>query len=482
MNLRLLLHILGALLIFLSISMLLPVIISLLYREDDFFAILISAGITAILGIILYFSCKIDRELKIREGFALVSLAWLCYAIFGSLPFYLSNYIPSYTDAFFETMSGFTTTGASILNAGDYQNLPHGLLFWRSFTHWLGGMGIILLSLALLPLLGIGGMQLYRAEVPGPEHDKISPRIRNTAKILWQVYFLISIIEVIILYLAGMDLFDSLCHTFGTMATGGFSTKWDSIGFYHSALIDYIIIVFMLIAGINFSLHYRALKGDLTSHWFDPEVRFFISLVVMGTIIISIDIFFLKGYSLSSAIQKGFFQVVSIITTTGFTTDDYQVWGASSQLILLIFMFFGGCAGSTGGGMKIIRILVILKFGFNEIKRLLHPNAVLHVRIGKRTIPQEIVANICGFFLIYLNLFIIGIIFMSILGLDFNTSIGSVAACIGNIGPGLGNVGPSGNYANIPLIGKWFLSFLMLFGRLEIYTVIVLIMPVFWKK
>jgi trk system potassium uptake protein TrkH len=482
MNIRLLLYILGSLLIFLSISMLLPLIVAFIYREDDFFAILISAGITAILGMIFYFTCKIDQEIKIKEGFALVALTWLCYVLFGSLPFYLSHYIPSYTNAFFETMSGFTTTGASILNEDDLQNLPHGLLFWRSFTHWLGGMGIILLSLAIFPLLGIGGMQLYRAEVPGPEHDRITPRIRNTAKILWQVYLLISLAEVCILYIAGMNFFDALCHTFGTMATGGFSTKWNSIGFYNNTLIDYIIILFMLIAGLNFSLHYRMLKGNLTSHWFDPEARFFFSLIGLGTLIIGIDIFFFKGYTLSLAVKKGLFQVVSIITTTGYTTDDYQLWGYSSQIILLIFMFIGGCAGSTGGGIKIIRIMVILKFGLNEIKRLLHPNAVLPVRIGKRSIPQDIVTNICGFFLIYLFLFIIGIIFMSILGLDIVSSIGSVAATIGNIGPGLGGVGPSGNYANIPIIGKWFLSFLMLFGRLEIFTVIVLIMPIFWKK
>jgi trk system potassium uptake protein TrkH len=343
-------------------------------------------------------------------------------------------------------------------------------------------MGIILLSLAIFPLLGIGGMQLYRAEVPGPEHDRITPRIRNTAKILWQVYLLISIIEICLLYIAGMNLFDAVCHTFGTMATGGFSTKGNSIGFYNNTLIDYIIIIFMLIAGLNFSLHYRTLKGNLTSYWFDPEARFFIIVIILGAIIIGIDIFFFKGYSFSLAIRKGLFQVVSIITTTGYTTDDYQLWGTSSQIILLIFMFIGGCAGSTGGGMKIIRIMVILKFGLNEIKRLLHPNAVLPVRIGKRSLSRDIVANICGFFLIYLFLFIIGIIFMSILGLDFISSIGSVAATIGNIGPGLGGVGPSGNYASVPIIGKWFLSLLMLFGRLEIFTVIVIITPVFWKK
>jgi len=480
MNLKALLYLLGALLIFLAATMVLPVIVSLIYGEGDLIPLMISSAITAISGGILFITCRIKHELRIREGFALVTFAWLAFALFGSLPFYLSGYIPSFTDAFFETMSGFTTTGATILQ--DIEILPHGLLFWRSFTHWLGGMGIILLSLAILPLLGVGGMQLYKAEVPGPEHDKLSPRIKDTAKILWEVYIIISLVEAILLYIGGMNVFDALCHTFGTMATGGFSTKNASIGYYNSAFVDYVIIVFMLIAGINFSLHFATLKGDLKSYTKSPETLFFLSLIFIGTLAIYLDIYLFHAYSAQDALQKSLFQSVSIITTTGYGTDDYEQWGAASQLVLFVFMFLGGCAGSTGGAMKIIRSLVLLKFGLNEIKRLIHPNAVLPVRIGHRTIPREIVSNIAGFFLIYLVIYVIGVIFMALLGLDILTALGSVAATIGNIGPGLGSVGPTDNYASIPATGKWILSFMMLVGRLEIYPVIILLTRSFWKK
>lgn len=480
MKIRALAYFLGALLIFLAISMLLPALVALIYGEDDLVPTLISSGITALVGLTLYFTCKDQYEITIRDGFALVTVSWLAFALFGSLPFILSGHIPSLTDAFFETMSGFTTTGATILP--NVEILSHGLLFWRSFTHWLGGMGIILLSLAILPLLGVGGMQLYKAEVPGPEHDKLSPKIKDTAKILWEVYIIISLIEAVLLYVAGMDVFDSLCHTFGTMATGGFSTKNASIGYYNSAWIDYIVTTFMIIAGINFSLHYHALRGDIKSYFTNPETRFFIGLIAGGTLLIALDIFLYHDYSVQESIRSSLFQSVSIITTTGYGTDDYEKWGTSSQIVLFLFMFLGGCAGSTGGGMKIIRSLVLIKYGFNEIKRLIHPNAVLPVRIGHRTIPREIVGNISGFFLIYIMLFIIGVLAMAILGLDLETAFGSVAATIGNIGPGLGTVGPTDNYAHIPVTGKWILSFLMLVGRLEIYPVIILLTPAFWKK
>jgi len=460
--------------------MLLPLLVSLIYAEDDFSSFIISAVITGVIGMVLYFSFRTQHDLRLRESFALVSLTWLAFAFFGALPFYLSGYIPSYTDAFFETMSGFTTTGASILT--DIEILPHGILFWRSFTHWIGGMGIILLSLAILPLLGVGGMQLYKAEVPGPEHDKLKPRIKDTAKLLWEVYMLITVVQMIMLYLAGMDLFDSICHTFGTMATGGFSTKNASIGHYQNATIDYIIILFMLIAGINFSLHYKALRGRLSSYWHDPETKFFFFIIGTGLIIILADLYISQNYSLLKSVQKGLFQVVSIITTTGYGTDDYEAWNSSSQIILFLFMFLGGCAGSTGGGMKIMRSLVVVKFALNEIKKLIHPNAVLPIRIGGRTIPREVVGNIAGFFLIYLGIFMGGVLFMTLLGIDFTSSLGAVAASIGNIGPGLGSVGPTDNYAHIPQLGKWVLSFLMLVGRLEIYPVIIFLTPTFWKE
>jgi len=460
--------------------MIIPVLISLLYSEDDWQAFVYSAGISGLAGLLLFYLFRKQHDLRLREGFALVTSVWLAFAFFGALPFYLSGYFSSFTDAFFETMSGFTTTGASILT--DIEKLPHALLFWRSFTHWIGGMGIILLSLAILPLLGVGGMQLYKAEVPGPEHDKLRPRLKDTAKILWEVYMLITVVEIILLCLAGMNVFDSVCHTFGTMATGGFSTKNASIGYYQSAIIDYIIIFFMLVAGINFSIHYRALRGRPGSYWQDAETKFFLFIIGFGALIIIVDLYLSYNYTLGQSIQNGLFQTVSIITTTGYGTDDYEKWGSSAQVILFLFMFLGGCAGSTGGAIKIMRSLVMLKFAANEVKKLIHPNAVLPIRIGKRTISQEVVGNIGGFFMIYIGIFVIGVVLMTILGLDFVSALGSVAATIGNIGPGLGSVGPTDNYAHIPVLGKWLLSFMMLVGRLEIFPVIIFLTPAFWKE
>jgi trk system potassium uptake protein TrkH len=480
LDVRVILSIVGALLIFLALTMIIPALISLVYDENDWLAFIITAGISGFSGTLLFFIFKGSHDLRLREGFALVTFAWLAFAFFGALPFYLSDYIPSYTDAFFETMSGFTTTGASILT--DIEKLPHGLLFWRSFTHWIGGMGIILLSLAILPLLGVAGMQLYKAEVPGPEHDKLKPRLKDTAKILWEVYILITVVEIILLYLAGMNVFDAICHTFGTMATGGFSTKNASVGYYQNATIDYIIVVFMLIAGINFSLHYRALRGRIGCYWQDAETKFFFLIIGIGTLIIMTDLYFSGNYTLSKTLQSGLFQSVSIITTTGYGTDDYEKWSSSSQIVLFLFMFLGGCAGSTGGAIKIMRSLVMLKFAGNEIKKLIHPNAVLPIRIGKRTIPQEVVGNITGFFMIYIGIFVLGVVSMTMLGLDFTSALGSVAATLGNIGPGLGSVGPTDNYAHIPQLGKWLLAFIMLVGRLEIFPVIIFLSPTFWKK
>ncbi|MBD3224010.1 MAG: TrkH family potassium uptake protein [Caldithrix sp.] len=479
-NIKAILNVLSALLIFLTASLLIPSTIAFFYNEGDFQAFLYTDIISLALGLIGLLLTRNRDELRIKDGFIIVTLGWIIFALIGALPFKLSGFIPSYTDAFFETMSGFTTTGASILN--NIEALPHGLLFWRSFTHWLGGMGIILLSLAILPLLGVGGMQLFKAEVPGPTPDKLTPRIRHTAELLWGVYVLISVAEIIALKFAGMSWFDSACHTFGTMATGGFSTKTASIGHYNSALIDYIIIIFMILAGTNFALHFRALRGKPFIYWKDREAVFFAAVIAIAVIIIGVDIYFFKEKSLFQAAQYTIFQVVSILTTTGYATADFEQWSTLSQIILFMLMFMGGCAGSTGGGMKIIRSMILLKFGLNELKQLLHPQAVLSVRIGDQPIPKEIVTNIVGFFLFQIILFIIGILVMSGLGLDIVSALGSVAATINNIGPGLGSVGPTDNYSNIPVFGKWFLSFLMLAGRLEIFTVIVLFSPAFWKK
>jgi trk system potassium uptake protein TrkH len=473
-------HILGFLLMFLGIAMVLPVPFSLYYGDGDYQALLISAGITLLSGFIIFKATKFERELRPKEGFAVVTFSWTLLSLFGCLPFLISGAIPSFTDAFFETMSGFTTTGASILT--DIEGLPHGVLFWRSLTHWFGGMGIIVLSLAILPFLGVGGMQMFKAEVPGPVKDKLTPRITETAKILWGVYVLISAVEALLLSLGGMNLFDSLCHTFGTMATGGFSTRNGSIGAYESAYIDYVVIIFMIVAGTNFALHYRLLRGEFRAYFRNKEFVFYLGIIALGLVIIGVEVFFRHYRDVSLTFRKSLFQVVAIMTTTGYTTEDYGKWSFGAQFVLFVLMFVGGCAGSTGGGIKVGRIYLLVKFVFSEITHLLHPHSIRPVRIGDTPIPREIVSNVVGFFITFVLLFIVGVLIMSALGLDMPTSFGAVAATINNIGPGLGNVGPSVNYAHIPAIGKWVLSFLMLVGRLEVFTVIILFSPSFWQK
>ncbi|MCA9735627.1 MAG: TrkH family potassium uptake protein [Deferribacteres bacterium] len=477
---RAIINVLFALLIFLGGSLLFPAIVAWIYGGPDVWSF-VETGIGCIIvGAFGFALTRLQYELRPKEGFVIVTFGWLLFAGIGAIPFVLTEATPSYTDAFFETMSGFTTTGATILT--DIEKLPHGVLFWRSFTHWLGGMGIILLSLAILPLLGVGGMQLFKAEVPGPSPDKLSPRIKETAKMLWVVYFLLTFIETMLLWWAGMSFFDAVCHAFGTLATGGFSTKNASIGHYNNPIIDYIIILFMIFAGTNFALHYRALQGKILYYWKDPEVRVYLGIIAVGTLIVGIAVWFHTEYGLADNFRHSLFQVVSILTTTGYGTSDYELWGVTVHLLLFIFMFIGGCAGSTAGGMKIIRPLVLFKFSRAEVLRLIHPQAVIPVRIGSMVIPHAIIATITGFFLFYMALFVVGTLFMSMLGLDLATSLGSVAATIGNIGPGLGDVGPTDNFSHIPKVGKWVLSFLMLAGRLEVFTVIILFSRSFWRR
>jgi trk system potassium uptake protein TrkH len=464
----------------LGIAMLLPIPFSFFYGDSDYMALLISAAVTLITGYVSFILTDFDRELRAKEGFAIVTFGWLFFSVFGSLPYMLSGTIPDFTNAFFETMSGFTTTGATIIP--NIEALSHGVLFWRSLTHWIGGMGIIVLSLAILPFLGVGGMQLFKAEVPGPVADKLKPRVTETAKILWGVYVLLTAIEAGLLMLGGMTLFDALCHSFGTLATGGYSTKNASIGAYNSAYIDYVVILFMILAGTNFSLHYRFLRGDFKAYLRNKEFLFFLSIIGLAFLIIVSDTYFNHYNNLATTAQKTLFQVVAILTTTGYGTADYEQWAFSSQFTLFMLMFFGGCAGSTGGGIKIIRIFVLVKFVFSEITRLLHPHAVIPVRIGHTVIPREVVTNVLGFFILFILTFMLGVLTMSAMGLDMATSFGSVAATLANIGPGLGNVGPTDNYANIPLLGKWVLCLLMLMGRLEIFTVIILLSPFYWQK
>ena len=482
-NIKLILRFIGFLLIVEGFFMFLGIPFSIYYCGNNCNSLLISGLITSFSGLILLLLTRknYNKNIGKREGYIIVTFSWIIISIFGTLPFLISGAIPDFTNAFFETISGFTTTGASILN--DIESLPKGILFWRNITQWIGGMGIIVLSIAILPVLGIGGMQLYAAEMPGPAPDKLHPRITQTAKRLWGIYIILTFVETGLLLLGNMSLFDALCHAFGTMATGGFSTQNTSIAGY-SPYIQYVIIVFMIFAGTNFTLHYLALHGKLKKIWQNEEFRYYVYLIFLVSIIITVSLIILSNESFERAIRESLFQVISIITTTGYVTANYLGWPGLLWMIIFLLMFVGGCAGSTGGGIKILRQLLLFKNSGMELKRLIHPKAIILVKYNRKTVSQDIIFKIMAFFLIYIIIFALGTFVMSLIGLDFETAIGSTVATLGNIGPGIGQVGPceSCNYFNIPDFGKWFLSFLMLIGRLELFTVLILLSPAFWRK
>jgi trk system potassium uptake protein TrkH len=461
--------------------MFLPLACGWYYDDNSVAPLFLSLCVTVLAGTFLMFSFKRPKPLVInhREGMVIVSLGWAACAFFGALPFALGGF-PSFTDAFFESVSGFTTTGASILT--NIEALPKGLLFWRSLTHWLGGMGIIVLTIAILPFLGVGGMQLYKAEVPGPVADKLQPRIKDTAMSLWKVYVLFTVAQVLLLMFGGMNLFESICHAFGTMATGGFSTRNTSIAAYDSAYIDGVITFFMLVAGVNFALHFQLFRGRPLTVWRDPEFRFFVILVLVLTAVVTFSIQSSSYSSWPEALRFGSFQVASILTTTGYATADYELWLPLPQGVLLLCMFIGGCAGSTAGGIKCMRVMLLFKHAYRELFRLVHPRAVLPLKFGPKLVKEEVLTSIWGFFVLFIVLFVLSALALAAMGVDVLTSFAAVVACIGNIGPGLGEVGPVDNYAAIPTLGKWVLSFCMLLGRLEIYTVLVLFVPEFWRK
>ena len=482
MRWRYIISVVGLLTFCSGLAMIFPLIVSVYYGDNSLYPIMLSIMITIVCGLSMYLTFRgaAIESMNTREGMAIVSFGWVAVSLFSALPFFLGLESCSFTDAFFESVSGFTTTGASVMQ--DIEGIPEGILFWRSLIQWLGGMGIIVLSLAVLPFLKVGGMQLYKAEVPSPVPDKLKPRIKETAKTLWKVYFLLSVLQVIFLLLGGMNLFDSLCHTFTTLPTGGFSTRNSSIAYYQSTYFDTVFITFMILAGINFTLHYQLLRGRPLAFWRDSECRFYLGLLLILICIVSINIYGNIYDNVGHSLRFGAFQVVSIITTTGFATADYSQWPAMSQLILLICMFIGASAGSTGGGIKCLRILLLFKYCYRELISLVHPKAIAHIKIGARSVPDDIVRSIIGFLALYVGLFVVCSILLAALGVDFFTSIGAVAASIGNIGPGFGLVGPVGNYAAIPPLGKWLLAGCMLLGRLEIYTVIIFLAPEFWRK
>ncbi|NNL78340.1 MAG: TrkH family potassium uptake protein [Desulfobacterales bacterium] len=482
MRWRFLLNIIGVLIFFFGLTMIFPLIVGLYYRDASVMPLLESMGITVFAGAIIY---TIFREAKAdvisqREGMAIVAVGWSAVGLFGAMPFYLGDVFFSFTDAFFESVSGFTTTGASVIS--NIEGVTKGLLFWRSFIQWLGGMGIIVLSVAILPFLNVGGMQLYKAEVPSPVPDKLKPRIRDTAKILWKVYALMSLGQVVLLLLGGMGLYDALCHTFTTLPTGGFSTKNASIAHFDSVYFDSVFIFFMLLAGINFSLHYQMLRGKTLAFWQDSECRFFLGAVFLLILVVSMNVYGSLYKNIDDALRYAAFQVVSIVTTTGFATADYEQWPAMSQFILLLCMFLGASAGSTGGGMKCLRVMLCFKFCYKELFSLIHPHAVSHIKIGGKPVPDDVIRSVLGFLALYMGLFAFSAVLLAGMGVDFTTSFTAVAATIGNIGPGFGTVGPVENYAQLPYLGKWLLIWCMLLGRLEIFTVIILVVPDFWRK
>ena len=478
MNFKLVFKFLSILILIVSGFMLFPLIFSIYYKDNAYPGFVLSALIGILIGVSGITLIKTNSsQLSKKEGFLLVSLSWITIALFGALPYMISSHM-SLTNSYFESMSGFTTTGASILT--NIEGMPKSILFWRSLTHWLGGMGIIVLTVAILPMLGIGGIQLIKAESPGPTMEKISPRITETAKYLWLVYFILSLIETVLLLGGGMNLFDALTHTFGTMATGGFSTKNASVAYFHSAYIDWVITIFMFLAGANFSIHFRVLTGKFSSLK-DDELRFYTLIVIIATLLVTFSI--LNRYpNFFEALRYGAFQVVSIMTTTGFVTANYELWPHFAQTILFVLMFIGGCSGSTGGSIKVIRIYTLLKQSIIEIKHHIHSKGVFTLLINKQLVRKNIVYSISGFFFLYIAIFFIVSLSVSFLGVDIITSLSASAATLGNIGPGFGMVGPADNYAHLPLTVKWILSFAMLVGRLEIYTVFVLFIPTFWKK
>jgi trk system potassium uptake protein TrkH len=481
MNVKIIFRVIGLLMFIEGVAILSAMLVSLLYRESDTMGFLISSCINLLGGaLIIWLTRNAPRDIGKREGFIIVTLVWIIFSLLGSLPYTITGAIPSYTDAFFETMSGFTTTGSSVLN--NIESLSHGILFWRSLTHWLGGMGIIVLSLAVLPIFGIGGMQLYIAEVPGPTPDKISPRIRQTAASMWLVYVILTVAETILLWIGRMPLFDAICHSFATMATGGFSTKQASIAFWPSPYIQYVITLFMFIAGANFTLSYFAIRGKFKPMFKDEEFRYY-GLITLGfTLLIFIGLLITTPAVVEESFRNSIFWVVSIITTTGFATVDYMLWSPVLIAVLFAVFFFGGSAGSTGGGIKIMRIDLLLKNGYYELKRMIHPNAIIPLKFNRQTVDSKILTNILAFFVLYIIIFGISTVFFMVFEPDLETSMGAVATSMGNIGPGLGSVGPAATFAHIHPVGKWFLSFLMLIGRLELFTVLVLFSPSFWKR
>lgn len=482
MHIRLVLRVVAILLLIVAFFMIFPILFAFYYREVahiKYFLIPMAAiGVTS--GAILILTRQPPRKVTTRDGFMLVSLSWIGASLFGCLPFFLSGAIPGFSDAFFETMSGYTTTGASILT--DIESLPKCMLFWRSLTHWLGGMGIVVLTAAVLPLLGIGAYQLIKAEAPGPTLDKITPKIGETAKILWFIYLFLTVAETVMLMFGGMNLFDALTHTFGTLATGGFSPKALSVGHYNSAYIDVVITVFMVLAGMNFALYFWAATGNFRKILMNVEMKAYLGIFFAATLIIALVLYNQAYSTFGKSLRYAGFQTATILTTTGYVTADYELWPHFAQIVLFSLMFIGGCSGSTGGGIKVIRIVAMVKLAVTEMKSLAHPRGVFSIRLGNQVLKRDVIYTIAAFYFLYITMLLVTTFVVASANNDVLTSLAAALVTLGNIGPGFGKIGPTGNYAYLPSYVKWFLSFAMMAGRLELYTILILLTPKFWKN
>ncbi len=480
LNFRFILHFIGLTLLFEGAFMLLDLVICLLYDKESTLAVVKSMFITVSAGSLLlfFFKANSDDNTTVRDSFIIVFLSWLVLSLFGTLPFLFSDSIHNLTDAIFESVSGFTTTGSSVLT--DVESIPRGILFWRSETHWIGGMGIIVLVLAVFPHFRVNAMQLFGAETSAVVFEKLKPRLIQNVKRIWFIYLVLTLTEAILLYLGGMDVLDSLSHAFGTVATGGFSTRNASIGAF-SPYVQYVVLLFMILSGINFALHYLAFTGNFKRVFRNEEFRFYIGLIVAVGLIIASYLYLNMDYSVEKAFRFSFFQVVSIITCTGYSTADYQVWPYLPVLFIFLLMLIGGCAGSTSGGIKVVRIWIAIKRIRLQVKQLIHPSMIRPLKYNELIIETNHQNLIFSYILLYLAVFFIGTFIMSLFGLDIKTAAGSVATTMGGVGPGFGNVGPANNFAAIPQLGKMFLAMLMVLGRLEIFTVLIIFTPSFWR-
>lgn len=480
MNYRMVINILGKLLMIESIGLLLPLTVSILSKGKDASSFVLTIIITFICGFLMTRFYVVKKKIKIKEGMAIVTFGWILASFFGSLPFVISGSIPSFVNALFETISGFTTTGATILN--DIEILPRGILFWRSFTHWIGGMGILVVAVALFSAMGAGGFHVFRAESPGPVSDKIVPRIRDTAKILYTTYIIISLMEIFLLVIGGVSLYESAIHTFGTLGTGGFSSKNASIGSYDSTYVRVVVTMFMIFAGTNFSLYYAGYKQKWKDIYKNSELRLFLGIIFSCVVLITLNLTINAGLTFGKALGDSSFQVSSIITTTGYTTTNFDEWPTFSKAILFMLMFIGSSSGSTGGSIKVIRILILIKLVKRELKKIFHPKAVVAVKVDIGSIKTDSLTNISSFFVLYILIFVFGTLCISLEGIGLVGAASSVAATLGNIGPGFAYVSPANTYSGFSDASKLLLSIFMLLGRLELFTVIAIFTPGFWKN